>query len=303
MAECGSTTAPCVRAHWEPAAPALAEAGAGPATRRRTICRREPLPPAPRRPRRAHPRHRRRPCPRRARGGRRAGGLGLRLLAGRRRLGRGRGREEALPPGEDLWRRPHAAVGAPARPTWASGTPSPGPTATRVCGPVPTARQIEMPWPDHPSFPSLRLRDHPPRPRPDGGRAGRQGGGGGVGGGRGRRAPSSTGPPPARSAAAGSGHRGAPRPAPERGCSTVRRARPGRSAPATWWWPTVPTPASAGPSARPGTGPIPSAWRSAATSAPRATTRRSSSPTSTSGTTRATSCPATAGSSPSATGG
>ncbi len=41
-------------------------------------------------------------------------GFGLRLLAGRRRLGRGGGGEEALPPGEDLRRRPHPPVGPPA---------------------------------------------------------------------------------------------------------------------------------------------------------------------------------------------
>ena len=45
-----------------------------------------------------------------------------------------------------------------------------------------------------------------------------------------------------------------------------------RSGPATWWSPTGPTRASAGPSAPPGTGTIPWAWRCGATSARRATT-------------------------------
>ena len=81
------------------------------------------------------------------------------------------------------------------------------------------------------------------------------------------------------------------------------RARHARSGPATSWWPTGPTPGSAGPSAPAATGPSPWAWPCAATTPRPDTTSRSSSPTSTSATARAAWCPATAGSSPWVTAG
>ena len=62
---------------------------------------------------------------------------------------------------------------------------------------------------------------------------------------------------------------------------------PARSGPGTWWWPTGPTRGSAGPSGPPGTAASPWAWPCAATTPPPGTTSRSSSPTSTSGTTTA----------------
>ena len=73
--------------------------------------------------------------------------------------------------------------------------------------------------------------------------------------------------------------------------------RPSRSGPATWWWPTAPTPASGGRSARRATARTRSAWRSAATSPARSTTSRGSRATSTCATATATTSPATAGSS------
>ena len=70
--------------------------------------------------------------------GRRPVGRGLRLLAGQRRPRRGAGGAQALPPGEDLRRRPHPPVGAPARghgPGRGAGRrrpPLPGPALARL---------------------------------------------------------------------------------------------------------------------------------------------------------------------------
>ncbi len=108
---------------------------------------------------------------------------------------------------------------------------------------------LELQWPAHPDFPDLRLRRHPPRPRPDGRRAGREGGRRAVAGDRGHRA--------RRRGRPGAGRRGQ---------AQGRRARPRRCGPATSSSPTAPTPASAGPSAPPATEPTRWAWPSAATS-------------------------------------
>ena len=94
----------------------------------------------------------------------------VRLLAGRRRLGRGRGGEEGVPPGEDLRRRPDPA-GRPAAgrhgPRGGAGRfpPLPGPTRLRL-----------RPFHRHalagaPELPRLRLHHHAARPRRPGGRA------------------------------------------------------------------------------------------------------------------------------------
>ena len=92
-------------------------------------------------------------------------------------------------------------------------------------------------------LPQLRLHDHPPRPRRAGGRAGRQGRRHRSAGHRGHRPRCST-------ATAGRRRRGrrcpsarAPR------CRRTRRRAAPRCGPATWWWRTGPTRASAGPSA------------------------------------------------------
>ena len=85
-------------------------------------------------------------------------------------------------------------------------------------------------------------------------------------------------------------------------CSTRPAEQNTNCGPGTWWWPTGPTPGSAGPLAPNGTGPIPWAWPSAATSRAPSTTTRGSSPPWTSGTGMATPCPVTAGSSRWATG-
>ena len=62
-------------------------------------------------------------------------GLVVRLLAGRRRLGRGRGGEEGVPPGEDLRRRPDPPVGAPARRHGPRGRAGRRPPLRRPAGP------------------------------------------------------------------------------------------------------------------------------------------------------------------------
>src|SRR5437763_1405562 len=73
--------------------------------------------------------------------------------------------------------------------------------------------------------------------------------------------------------------------------------------PATWWWPTAPTPASDVRWVRRATAITRSAWPSGGTSSRPATTSRGSRAISTSATRRGTCCPATAGSSRSATAG
>ena len=157
-------------------------------------------------------------------------------------------------------------------------------------------RVLDLPWPEHPSLPLLRLRHHPPRPRRPGQRAGGQGRRHACARGRRPSSRSSTATPPGRRA-----------PDSRRAWGRWSRTRPpersARCAPATWWWPTAPTRGSAGRSGRAGTVASRWAWRCAATTRPPATTSPSSSPTSTSGTATATSCPATAGSSRSATAG
>ena len=184
-------------------------------------------------------------------------------------LGRGAGREEALPPGEDLRRRAHPPFGPPARRHGARGGPGRGPPFRRPA----LLRLRDDPRPAlarPPDLPALRLRDHPPRSRRDRRRAGGQGGGHRLAGGRGgradprgragrrRTAPTSAEAPP-RCAGAVVKADGAP-------------ARNGRCGPATWWWPTGPTPASAGPWAPPGTAATPWGWPCGATTARPATT-------------------------------
>ena len=98
----------------------------------------------------------------------------LRLLAGRRRLGRGRGGEEALPPGQDLRRRPDPPGRAPAGRHGTRGRPGRLAQVQRAPGlrlrPVPRDAVARAP-----QLPQLRLHHHPPRPRRPGGRAGGQG--------------------------------------------------------------------------------------------------------------------------------
>ena len=177
--------------------------------------------------------------PRRAGRRRRPGRLRLRLLAGRRRLGRGGGREEALPPGEDLRRRAHPAGRPPAGRHGPGGRPGRRPPVPglRACGFGQIARAALA---GAPRLPRLRLHHHPPRPRRPGRRAGRQGRGRRLAGHRGGRAPGST----------PGGRRPGPGALPACAGAVVRGprtpARPGRSGPATWWWPTAPTPGSAG---------------------------------------------------------
>ena len=170
---------------------------------------------------------------------------GVRLLAGQRRPRRGDGRAQALPAREDLRRRPHPPVGPPAR------GHGPGRRAGRRRPPLPG--------------PALaRLRPHP---RADLARTT-------------RTSPATATSSPARTSTPWSPS-GPPRPAPTSGSGTEaleplveaglvrgarvrsrprgrrcagRRAR-SRSGPATRWWPTGPTPASAGRSAPAATGP------------------------------------------------
>ena len=208
----------------------------------------------------------------RAGGRRRSRGRGDRLLARRRRAPGARGREEALPPREDVRRRPHAAGRPPAR------RHGPRPTSWRA--PALRRPALDRPRRDPraavaraPRLPRLRLRRAPPRPRPDGRRRGRR---------RGRR-----------------GLDRAPRPSPRWSRTAwswarsieARRRRASRCGPATWWSPTAPTPASGGRSAPRATAPTRSAWRCGATSPARSTTSRGSRATSTCATATATTCP------------
>ncbi len=128
---------------------------------------------------------RRRLGPRRPGRRRRPVGLGVRLLAGRCRLGRRAWSRRSTSPGPR-----HAA-------TDSRHARSASSTDMGLSGALSGAHRfdglrscaygmtMDLPWPDHPSFPSVRLRHHPPRSRPAGGRARRQGGCHGVGGCRG----------------------------------------------------------------------------------------------------------------------
>ena len=78
---------------------------------------------------------------------------------------------EDVPAREDVRRRPHAAGRAPARRHGPGRRARPSSTASTGCAPSPTASRSSCEWPEHPVFPSLRLRRAPPRPRPDGRRA------------------------------------------------------------------------------------------------------------------------------------
>ena len=126
---------------------------------------------------------------------------------------------------------------------------------------------MDLPWPDHPAFPPYGYvitrhdldRSSPsgrPRPGPPSGRGPRRSSpsakpsGDDGGGGR----------PTAGDVAEGS----LPR-AWGRWSGTSTGAGRSRSGPATWWWPTGPTPASAGPSGRSGTGPTRWGWPCGAT--------------------------------------
>ena len=288
-----------MQAHRRPAASARAPVGAatGPTIGGRD--RRHPPPPATapgqRRADRTCP-PRRRPRPRRPGRRRRALGLVLRLLAGRGGLGRGPGGEEGVPPGEDLRGRPHPPVGPPDRRHGDRGGPGRGPPLPGPAGP----RLREGPRPGlarAPELPLLRLRDHPPRPRRRSSTSGPPRPGPPCGRGPRRSSPSWRRSRPGRCpwAAGIIGRRGRDRllrpgggsalRASGRWSRTRRAGRPGRSGPATWWWPTGPTPASAGPSARRGTGPAHGHGPARLLPLTRARPSRSSSPTSTSGTT------------------
>ena len=172
-------------------------------------------------------------------------GLLLRLLAGRGRLGRGRGREEALPAGQDLRRRAHPPRRAPAGRHGPRGRPGRVPPYTglraHAFGQVARAALARAP-----ALPLLRLHHHPPRPRRPGGRAG----------GQGRGHPAGRAPRWSRRSSDDGGRRPARSPAPRpllcrRRWSRTRRrgADPRASRPATSWWPTGPTRGSAGCSA------------------------------------------------------
>ena len=80
-------------------------------------------------------------------------GAALRLLAGQAGHDVVAGRAQALPPGEDLRRRPHPPVGPPARghgPRRGAGRRS---TASRACGPTPSAAPSSCAGPSTRSFP------------------------------------------------------------------------------------------------------------------------------------------------------
>ena len=103
---------------------------------------------------------------------------------------------------------------------------------------------LDLPLARAPALPLLRLRDHPPRPRRPGHRAGRQG--------RGHVWQGTEAVEPILDDGAPTAGPGAGLP-PCSGPWSRRRppGPPARCGPATWWWPTGPTRASAGPSARP----------------------------------------------------
>ena len=179
-----------------------------------------------------------------------------------------RRREEALPPGEDLRRRADPPGGQAARRHGPGRRPGRATTASTACGRSPSAGPSSCEWPERARLPPPRLRRHPPRPRPAGGRAGGEGGRHRLAGHGGRRARSST-TGIARGAVVknkdtGDDHRG---PGPLHGGR--RRGQ---------------LPLRPGPRHAPATGPTPWAWPSGATSRRPATTSRGSSPTSTSAT-------------------
>ena len=78
----------------------------------------------------------------------------LRLLAGRGRPRRPAGREEALPPGEDLRRRADAPGRQAARRHGPGRRPGRAPPLRRACARSPSARTLELQWPEHPGFPA-----------------------------------------------------------------------------------------------------------------------------------------------------
>ena len=140
--------------------------------------------------------------------------------------------------------------------------------------------ELELHWPQHPVYPSLRLRGAPVRPGHDGGRA------------RGQvRVPCCARAPRRWRRCWSTGWWPGP------WSRTRSPGAPRRSGPATWSSPTGPTRASAGRWARRGTAATPRAWPSGATSPATSATRRGSRARSTCGTATATHCPATAGSS------
>ena len=201
--------------------------------------------------------------PRRPRRRRRPGRGGDGVLAGRGRATTSSSSRRRRSPA----RRPAATASRPgpssSSPTWAS--PAGSPSYHRYDGLRAVAHGItlELQWPEHPIFPSPRLRRPPARPRRDRRRAGGR-----------RPAPTLARRAPRRSA---------------RSCDDGLVARRGRRRtrsrgvdardprPATSSSPTAPTPASAGRSAPPATGPTRRAWPSAATSRARCTTSRGSS--------------------------
>ena len=91
-----------------------------------------------------------------------AGAAAAFWLAEARSLG-ARRREEGVPAGEDLRRRPDAPCGAPARRHGPRRPARATSTATRGCARSPTASPSSSTWPDHPDFPPygyvVRRRD------------------------------------------------------------------------------------------------------------------------------------------------
>ena len=157
-------------------------------------------------------------------------------------------REQDVPPGEDLRRRAHA----PGRQAARRHGPRRRPRADyhRYDGLRAVAHGItlELHVARAPGLPRPRLRRAPPRPRPAGGRARRRSRAPTLRQGTEAVAPHRRGRPGGRRRGEGQGDR--------------RHRR--RSAPATWSSPTAPTPASAGPWARPATAATRRAWPSAA---------------------------------------
>ena len=175
--------------------------------------------------------------------------------------------KQALPPGEDLRRRAHAAGGPPAPRHRPGRAPRRLPALRRAAVDRPR-RDARAGLARAPRLPALRLRRAPPRPRRDG----RGPGGEGRGDAAGR--------PPRRSSPLRRG-----RPRHRRGASRTSETGTGsRCGPGTSWSPTVPTPGSGGRSARPATATTRWAWRCGATSTARTTTSPGSRATSTSAT-------------------
>ena len=172
---------------------------------------------------------------RRARRRRRPGGSGGRVLVGQGRPRRRRRRAQDLPRektcGDGLTPR---AVHQLEEMGLEPSIVAPATTATTACGPCAHGITLELEWPEHPSSRPTATScagatstgwspTTPSRPAPPSGQ------------GTEAVAPADRGRPGAR--------RG--------GARTRRRASTARSGPATWSSPTAPTPASAGPSARP----------------------------------------------------